>query len=131
MQNKLLAKDWLDDGKKHLDVACILQKDSYYNDIVGLELQQSIERFLKSVLAYNDLKIIRTHDLAVLLEEIKPYLLFHEEVLNNCRIATDYFIEKRYPGGGINFLPKDHEIKNVTETAQFIYKTVFEYINKS
>ncbi len=40
MQNKILANDWLEDGKKHPDVACTMQKDSYYNDIIGLELQQ-------------------------------------------------------------------------------------------
>ena len=74
MRNKILANDWLEDGKKHLDVACTMQKDSYYNDIVGLELQQAIERFLKSVLAFNNKKIIRT-DLAVLLK--KQSLTYH------------------------------------------------------
>jgi HEPN domain-containing protein len=130
MQNRILANDWLEDGKKHLDVACTMQKDSYYNDIVGLELQQAIERVFKSVLAFNNKKITRTHDLAVLLEEIKPYLYFNIEVLHICQIATDYYIDKRYPGGGINFIPKDDEIKLVTLTAENIYNTINEYINK-
>ena len=91
MPNKILANDWLESGKKHLDVAVILFKNGHYTDIVGIELQHSIERVLKSVLAYNNLSIARTHDLTILLEAVKGEIEFDENIREQCEIATDYF----------------------------------------
>ena len=130
MPNKVLAKDWLESGKKHLDVAEILFKNSHYTDIVGIELQHSIERVLKSVLAYNNLEIARTHDLAILLETVKSEIEFDNNIRKQCEIATDYFIDNRYPVRGSNFLPSENEIEKVIESAHLIYNTVNEYINK-
>ena len=130
MPNKLLTNDWLESGKKHLEVAEILFKNGHYTDIVGIELQQSIERILKAVLAYNNLSIARTHDLAILLEAVKNEIEFDNDIREQCEIATDYFIDNRYPVRGSNFLPSNKEIGKVIETANFIYKTVNEYINK-
>ena len=130
MPNKLLANEWLESGKKHLEVAEILFKNGHYTDIVGLELQQSVERILKAVLAYNNLSIIRTHDLATLLETVKNEIEFDNAIRVQCEIATDYFQDNRYPGGGSSFLPSDKEIGKVIETADYIYKKVKEYINK-
>lgn len=130
MPNKILANDWLESGKKHLEVAEILFKNGHYTDIVGIELQHSIERVLKSVLAYNNLSIARTHDLVILLETVKSKVEFDENIRAQCEIATDYFVDNRYPVRGSNFLPSDKEIEKVIETANYIYSTVNEYINK-
>ena len=130
MPNRVLANDWLESGKKHLDVAEILFKNGHYTDIVGIELQQSVERVLKAILAYNNLSIARTHDLAILLEAVKSEIEFDCDIREQCEIATDYFIDNRYPVRGSNFLPSEKEIEKVIETANYIYKTVNEYINK-
>jgi len=130
MPNKLLANDWLESGKKHLGAAEILFKNGHYTDIVGIELQHSIERVLKALLAFNNLPIARTHDLTILLEAVKDEIEFDNDIWEQCEIATDYFVDNRYPVRGSNFLPSDKEIKKVIETANFIYKSVNEYINK-
>ena len=130
MPNRVLANDWLESGKKHLEAAEILFKNGHYTDIIGIELQHSIERILKAVLAYNDLSIIRTHDLAILLEAVKNEIEFDNDVREHCEIATDYFQDNRYPLRGSSFLPSDKEIEKVIETADHIYNTVKEYINK-
>jgi HEPN domain-containing protein len=130
MQNIQLANEWLESGKKHLEVAEILSKNGHYTDIVGLELQQSIERVLKAVLAYNNLSITRTHDLAKLLEAVKNEIEFDNDIRVQCDIATDYFQDNRYPVRGSSFLPSDKEIGKVIEAADHIYKTVNNYINK-
>jgi HEPN domain-containing protein len=130
MPNRVLANDWLESGKKHPEVAEILFKNGHYTDIVGIELQQSIERILKAVPAYNNLSITRTHDLAILLEAVKNVIEFDNDIREQCEIATDYFIDNRYPVRESSFLPSDKEIGKVIETANYIYKTVNEYINK-
>lgn len=130
MQNTQLANEWLESGKKHLEVAKILFKNGHFNDIVGLELQQAIERVLKSILAYNNLSITRTHDLATLLETLKGEIEFDSDIREQCDLATDYFQDNRYPVRGSNFLPSDIEINKVIETADYIYKEVNEYVNR-
>lgn len=130
MQNIQLAKEWLDSGKKHLEVAEILFKNGHYTDIVGLELQQSIERVLKAVLAYNNQSITRIHDLATLLESIKNEIEFDNDIRMQCDIATDYYQDNRYPVRGSNFLPSEKEIEKVIETADYIYKKVKEYVDR-
>jgi len=130
MQNVLLANEWLESGKKHLEVAQILFKNSHYTDIVGLELQQSIERILKAVLAFNNMSIMRTNDLATLLEAIKNEIEFDRDTRVECDIATDYFQDNRYPVRGSSFLPSEKEIKKVMDVTELIYKKVNEYVNK-
>jgi len=130
MQNIQLAKEWLDSGKKHLEVAEILFKNGHYTDIIGLELQQSIERVLKAVLAYNNQSITRIHDLATLLESIKNEIEFDNDIRMQCDIATDYYQDNRYPVRGSNFLPSEKEIEKVIETADYIYKKVKEYVDR-
>ncbi len=130
MQNLQLANEWLESGKKHLEVAEILYRHDHYTDIVGLELQQSIERTLKAVLAYNNLPVTRTHDLATLLEAVKNEVDFDNDIKVQCELATDYFQDNRYPVRGNSFLPSGKEIKKVLETAASIYKKVNEYVNR-
>jgi HEPN domain-containing protein len=130
MPNKILANDWLESGKKHLEIAEILFKNGHYNDIVGLELQQSIERVLKAIPAYHNRVIIRSHDLSMILEDIKNEIQFENDIKELCEIATDYFQDNRYPGGDNNFLPSDQEIEQVIAASEFIYSAVNEYINK-
>jgi len=129
MPNKILANEWLKSGKKHLEVAEILFDNGHYNDIVGLELQQSLERNLKAILAFNDKTIVRTHNISMLLKEVRVYIEFDEEIHKKSDLATDYYQDKRYPGGGINYLPSNEEIEIVIETTKLIYNKVFEYIN--
>jgi len=130
MPNKTLATDWLESGKKHLEIAEILFKNGHYNDIVGLELQQAIERILKAIPAYHNRIVIRSHDLSIILEDIKNEIQFSEDIKEQCEIATDYFQDNRYPGGGNNFLPSDEEIEKVIEAAEYIYSTINEFINR-
>src|SRR5512133_3942424 len=122
MPNKLLASEWLESGKKHLEAAGILFRNGHYNDIVGIELQQAIERILKAIPAYNNRSIIRTHDLAILIEDTKGELEFDLETKTQCVIATDYYQDNRYPAKGTTFLPNDQEISKVIETAESIYR---------
>ncbi len=130
MPNKLLAIEWLESGKKHLEAAQILFKNGHYNDITGIELQQAIERFLKAIAAYNNRVILRSHDLIILLEDIKHEIKFKKEVKEECELAADYYQDNRYPGRGNNFLPSDYEIKKVLVAAEYIYSVVNEYISK-
>lgn len=130
MQKKSIANEWLELAKHNLDVAKILFKEKHSNDVIGIELHQSIEKSLKAVPAFHDKTILKTHDLIVLLSNAEEFIRFETDLNQLLETATDYYVENRYPGGGFNFLPSDKEIKQVIENADYIYKTVNKYINK-
>jgi HEPN domain-containing protein len=130
MPNKQLATEWLESGKKHLIAAEILLKSKHFNDIVGIEVQQAIERFLKAVLAYYNKPVLRTHDLSILLEEIRDVVNFDAGIKEICEFATDYYQETRYPERGRSFLPSDNEIERVLDGAHLILDKVNELINR-
>jgi len=129
MQNKSIGNEWLDLAKRNLDAAKILFKEKHFNDVIGIELHQSIEKSLKAIPAFHGKTVLKTHDLIVLLSNAEEYLKFENELKKLLETATDYYVENRYPGGGFNFLPSDREIEEVIGSAECIYKIVKEYIN--
>ena len=130
MPNKSIANEWLVLAKRNLDAAKILFKEKHSNDVIGIELHQSIEKSLKAVPAFHNKTILKTHDLIVLLSNAEEFIQFDPDLNQLLETATDYYVENRYPGGDFNFLPSDKEIEKVIETADYIYNTVNEYINK-
>lgn len=129
MQNKSIASEWLELAKRNLDAAKILFKEKHFNDVIGIELHQSIEKSLKAVSAFHGKTVLKTHDLIVLLSIAEEYIKFENEFKQVLETATDYYVENRYPGGGFNFLPSDKEIEEVIESADYIYNSVKDYIN--
>jgi len=129
MQNKSIGNEWLELAKRNLDAAKILFKEKHFNDVIGIELHQSIEKSLKAIPAFHGKTVLKTHDLIVLLSNAEEYLKFENELKKLLETATDYYVENRYPGGGFNFLPSNKEIEEVMESADNIYKIVKEYIN--
>ena len=130
MPNKLIAHEWLELAKHNLDAAKILFKERHFNDVIGIELHQSIEKSLKAVPAFHNKTVLKIHDLIVLLSHAEEFIKFEIDLNQLLETATDYYVENRYPGGGFNFLPSDKEIRKVIEVAEHIYKTVNEYVNK-
>src|SRR5450759_461224 len=127
MSNKAIANEWLELAKRNLDAAIILFKEKHFNDVIGIELHQSIEKSLKAVPAFHNKTVLKTHDLIVLLSNAEEFIRFGPDLNLLLETATDYYVENRYPGGGFNFLPSDKEIEKLIEVAGNIYKTVNKY----
>jgi HEPN domain-containing protein len=130
MPDKTIANEWFELAKRNLDAAKILFKEKHFNDVIGIELQQSIEKSLKAVPAFHNKTIMKTHELIVLLSNAEEFVKFDMDMKKLLETATDYYVENRYPGGGYNFLSSDAEINKVIEVADYIFNTVNEYINK-
>jgi HEPN domain-containing protein len=117
MANKTYAKEWLEFAKKNLETAKLLFDVNHYEDIIGVEIQQSLEKVLKSLMAYENIKIPKDHDLVKLYYEVDSILEVNENEIVFLRIATDYYKEDRYPNPNYSLPPRE-EIKVVLDFAQ-------------
>ncbi|BCD67944.1 HEPN domain-containing protein [Nitratiruptor sp. YY09-18] len=73
MPNKPYAKEWLIFAYKNFLTAKKLYELNHFTDIIGVELQQSLEKILKALIAYDNKTIPRTHkliELAVAIDKI-------------------------------------------------------------
>jgi HEPN domain-containing protein len=112
MANKTYAKEWLLFSKKNLDTAKLLFKVDHYTDIIGVEIQQSLEKLLKSVIANENIKIPKEHDLIKLYFMIDTFINIEEDELLLLRMATNYYKEYRYPNPNYS-VPSRKEIEEV------------------
>ena len=131
MPNKTIANEWLQLAKRNIDAGIILFRERHFNDIVAVELHQGIEKCFKAIPAFHNRAIVRTHDLIALLSDVNEFIAFDSDMTLKLEKATDYYVDKRYPGGGINFLPDDKEVEELIATANIIFEKVYEYINEN
>jgi len=82
MQNKSLTSEWLELAKRNLDAVKFLFSGKHFNDVIGIELHQSIEKSLKAVSAFHGKTVLKTHDLIVLLSIAEEYIQFEKELIS-------------------------------------------------
>jgi len=121
--NKTSSKEWLVISHHDLQSAMILYEANHYTDSIGNDLQQSIEKILKSMLAFQNEKIPKSHDLLEVYENIKDRIDFEENDLLILAKATEYFKEDRYPNPNY-FLPPREEIKEVLDFTAKLFDRV-------
>ena len=97
MANKTYATEWLEKAYHDLDSAMILFNAGHYTDTIGYILHQSIEKIFKSLLAYENKPILKTHNLVELHELLTEYMELPEDEIILLGIATTYNTQQRYP----------------------------------
>ncbi len=125
MPNENYAKEWLCFAFKNLSTAELLYEANHYEDIIGIELQQALEKTFKSLFAYDNQKIPKNHKLVELLEYINLDVTDKEKFL--LEIATDYYKVDRYPNPNY-CLPPRKEIKEVLNFTQKIFDKVCDIL---
>lgn len=123
MSNRTLAKEWLVKAYHDLSSAEVLYNANHFTDTIGFDLQQSIEKSLKSLLAFNNTKIKKTHDLTEISALIVDYLQFKDSEIDLLDIATEYCLHSRYPAGNTE-LPSRKEIKEVLDFTKNLLERV-------
>ena len=111
-------------SKKNLDTANLLFNVNHYEDIIGIEIQQTLEKLLKAVAANKNIKIPKEHDLVKLYFIIESsFIQLEEEDIILLRIATNYYKEDRYPNPNYN-LPSRDEIEKVLSFTENLFNEV-------
>ena len=125
--NKTASIEWLIIAYHDLKSAQILYEADHYTDSIGSDLQQSIEKTLKSMLAFNNFKIPKTHDLYEIYDLFDDFTLEENEILI-LYTATEYLKEDRYPNPNY-CLPEKEEIKEVLDFTQSLLESVCTVLN--
>ncbi len=117
--NEAAAKEWLIKAWHHYSSAALLYQVQHYTDVIAVDLHYAVEITLKSILAYENKKILKTHDineLAKLLEENLSFSVDEERLMV---VITTYHIKGSYPTPHRNLPPRE-EIKKVLAFADYL-----------
>ncbi len=125
--NEISAKEWLTKAWHHLGSAKILYQVNHYTDTIAIDLHYAVEIMLKSFLAYQNKKIIKTHNLIDLYKSIMDYIEFNDDELDMLDLITTYHIKEAYPPM-YRDLPSRDEIKEVLDFAQKLFDRVCEIL---
>jgi HEPN domain-containing protein len=122
MANVTAAREWLSCARKDLEEAELLDKNDFYTDKIGFSLQQACEKCLKAVLAYENQKITKVHDLVELLAQVDSVLNFDEYVETMTKL-NGFYIASRYPMP-IIFSPSKEQTKSYILKTKELYEKV-------
>ena len=129
MPNKVYALEWLTFSKKNLVTAKLLFDVKHYEDIIGVEIQQSLEKLLKAIAANENLRIPKEHDLVKIYFIVeKSFIKLEEDEIILLKIATNYYKEDRYPNPNY-CLPVREEIKGELDFAEKLFEDVCKVLN--
>jgi len=128
MPNKATAREWLEKAYHNLSSARILYDADHYTDTIGFELQQAIEKILKSFLACENKQIKKTHNLIEVYELVTDHIRLDESKIRILGIATNYYTHERYPVGRLE-LPPRKETKEVLDFAQGLFEKACQILD--
>lgn len=123
MPNKTSALEWLRIAYHDLLSATILYDAGHFTDSIGNDLQQSIEKILKSISAYHSAPIKKSHDLLEIYGSVKETLTLPSKEFTFLERATEYFKEDRYPNPYYSLPPRE-EIKEVLDFTNSLFERV-------
>ena len=121
--NKTAAKEWLRIAYHDLFSAKILYDAKHFTDSIGCDIQQSIEKVFKAILASKNKKIPKSYDLIELYSYIENEIEINDAQLVLLARATEYYTEERYPNPN-HELPSRKEIKEVLNFAEKLFYQV-------
>ena len=127
MPNRTYAIEWVQHAKRNLETARLLFKEKHYTDIIAIEIHQIIEKLLKAILAYNGIKLYKTHNLMELKQETDKFITLDILTIDALIEINDYYDTERYPGPKY-FSPTYEEIARNINIAENLYKIIDAYI---
>ena len=130
MLNRSYALEWLSLAKKNLETARLLFREDHYTDIIGIEMQQTVEKVFKSIFALNGMSIPKTHSLPLLYNKISDIIDLEEFEFDNLIVISDYYETDRYPGPKYEIPPK-YEIEYFLPLVERWYQQVFEMVSNN
>jgi HEPN domain-containing protein len=128
MPNKTSAKEWLNIAYHDLKSAKILYEANHFTDSIGNDLQQSLEKILKSILAHENKQIKKSQDLVENYYLVLHCIQLQDEEISLLEQATEYHREDRYPNPHYS-LPPRAEIKEILDFTEKLFDYVCDKLD--
>lgn len=128
--NVTSAKEWLIKAWHHYSSAALLYNAEHYTDVIAVDLHYAVEITLKSILAFENKKIPKTHDINELAKILENSLSFSTDEERLMVIITTYHIKGSYPTPHRK-LPSREEIKLALDFAEKLFGEVCTLLNIS
>ena len=125
--NEQSAKEWLTKAWHNLSGAKIFYEANHYTDVTAVELHYAVEKILKSFFAYENKKILKTHDLYEIYKNLEIFIDLDEDIALLDQIS-EYHIEESYPAFN-RVLPPKEEIKEVLDFTETLLQKVCNILN--
>jgi HEPN domain-containing protein len=94
---RILAEEWFKKARDdHKSAKVVLEEGGYYGTTCFLA-QQMAEKYLKGFLIYQNSRLMKIHDLVMLLNDCKKIASAFADLESDCILLNDYYIETRYP----------------------------------
>jgi HEPN domain-containing protein len=130
MANKPYAKEWLQFAYRSLLTGKHLFKVGHFTDVIVIDLQQAIEKMLKAILANENRKITKTHNLDELASLILDKIQFNDNEIELLEKITDYYREDRYPNPNYS-LPSREETEEILEFTMNLFSKICHLLDIS
>jgi HEPN domain-containing protein len=124
MESKKIAKEWFKKADHDLDAIADILNGSGHPDVAGVLLQQAVEKYLKGYLISKGWKLVKTHDLKLLLDEAVKQNQAFNNYYDLLDIITEYYFEEKYPFGETEVTPEEikENLKKAKKLIAFIKK---------
>ncbi len=126
--NETIGIEWLNKAYHHGSSAKVLYDAKHFTDVIGIDLHYAIEVTLKSILAFENKKIVKTHDLIELSLILENKINFNSDELELLALISTYHIRGSYPPKDRK-LPSFEEIKTVLEFSVELFTKVCKILN--
>lgn len=125
--NEQAAKEWLVKAWHNISGAKLFYEANHYTDVTAVELHYGVEKTIKSLLAIQNKKMPKTHDIYELYQYVTNFIDL-EDSLDFMDQITKYHIEESYPAHN-RCLPPREEIKEVLDFANELFCKVCTRLN--
>ena len=95
--NKTRAGEWFEKARWDFEAAQVLLQYGGHPDPVAVFFQQAVEKYLKGYLIARGWKLIKTHDLKLLIDEAKKHDVGFEKFYDLADRLTKHYIDEKYP----------------------------------
>jgi len=126
--NEASAKEWLNKAWHHFSSGKLLYEAEHYTDVIAVDFHYAVEVTLKSILALQNKKIVKTHDLIDISEQVSEYIEFDFEEKKLLILISTYHIRGSYPPRDRK-MPSRKELKVVLDFAETLFEEVCTKLN--
>ena len=121
------AREWFERGDHDLEGARILVEARGYTDVIGMLIQQAVEKYLKGYLVFFGIKPPKVHELDFLLHQVEIFDHSLDSFIDFCEKTTRYYLEDRYPPGPAVIYSR-RDIQDGLDTAYDLIRIIKEKV---